>query len=157
MNFSFHPLAEEEFNQSIDYYEECKELIKDLGLTDKIKFTGRVDIRDYLGKFDIFLLSSISEGQPLSILEAMAVKIPIIATDVGDCRDILNVKDEPESAGIIVPPTSYTAMAEEILNLYNDEKRRIRLGEKGLEIVRKDYVGTDFIKKYRKLYNEGWD
>jgi glycosyltransferase involved in cell wall biosynthesis len=87
----------------------------------------------------------------------MAVRIPIIATNVGDCRDILNVKDEPESAGIIVPPTSYTAMAEEILNLYNDEKRRIRLGEKGLEIVRKDYVGTDFIKKYRKLYNEGWD
>jgi glycosyltransferase involved in cell wall biosynthesis len=145
------------YEEDIEYYEECKELVEDLELADKIKFTGRVDIKDYIGNFDIFLLSSISEGQPLSILEAMAVKIPIIATDVGDCREILNAKDEFGSAGIIVPPTSYTSMANEILYLYDNEKKRIELGENGFKKVKKYYQTTDFIKRYSKLYDEGWN
>lgn len=145
------------FEEDLEYYEECLELIKDLKLTDEIIFTGRVDIKKYLGKIDIFLLSSISEGQPLSILEAMSAKIPIITTDVGDCRDILTSYKEIGNAGIIVPPTSYTRMAIEIVSLYNNPERLKLLGERGYKIVNTYYRKDDFLKSYTKLYEEGWD
>lgn len=144
------------YEEDLEYYEECVELVKDLKLSDEIIFTGRVDIRDYLGKIDIFLLSSISEGQPLSILEAMSARIPIITTDVGDCRDILTSYKEIGDAGVIVPPTSYTKMAIEIVALYNNPKRLKLLGERAYEIVNKYYRKEDFLKSYTKLYEEGW-
>jgi len=145
------------YEEDLDYYEECVELVKDLKLSEEIIFTGRVDIRDYLGKIDIFLLSSISEGQPLSILEAMSAKIPIITTDVGDCRDILTLYKEFGDAGIVVPPTSYSKMAIAIISLYNNPERLKLLGERAYEIVNKYYRKEDFLRSYTKLYEEGWD
>lgn len=145
------------YEEDPDYYEECKELIDDFKLNSQIIFTGKVDVTDYLGRLDVFLLSSISEGQPLSMLEAMSVKIPIIATDVGDCRGILKNHKEIGCAGVIVPPTSYTAMAAEIISLYKNEYRLKLLGERGCEIVKKYYRTDQFLDKYTKLYEEGWD
>ncbi|MEI6857671.1 GT4 family glycosyltransferase PelF [Psychrilyobacter sp.] len=145
------------YEEDPDYYEECKELIDDLKLNSQIIFTGKVDVMDYLGRLDIFLLTSISEGQPLSILEAMSAKIPIIATDVGDCRGVLMGHKEIGNAGIIVPPTSYMAMAAEITNLYENKSRLKLLGERGYEIVKKYYRSDKFLNIYTKLYEEGWD
>lgn len=145
------------YEEDPDYYEECKELVDNLKLNSQIIFTGKVDVMDYLGRLDIFLLSSISEGQPLSILEAMSAKIPIIATDVGDCRGILIDHKEIGHAGVIVPPTSYTAMAKEIITLYKNKSRLKLLGERGYEIVNKYYRSDKFLRKYTKLYEEGWD
>jgi len=145
------------YEEDLEYYEECMELVKDLKLKEEIIFTGMVDIRDYLGKIDIFLLSSISEGQPLSILEAMSARLPIITTDVGDCRDILTSYKDIGHAGIIVPPTSYTKMAIEIVALYNNPKRLKLLGENGYKIVNTYYRKDTFLKSYTKLYQEGWD
>ncbi len=144
------------YEEDPDYYEECKELIEDLKLNSRVIFTGKVDIREYLGRLDIFLLSSISEGQPLSILEAMSAKLPVIATDVGDCRGILTSHREIGNAGIIVPPTAYTKMASEIIALYNNKSRLKLLGDRGYEIVDKHYRMDNFLSIYTKLYEEGW-
>lgn len=138
------------------YYDECRELIDDLNLNSQIFFTGKVNVVDYLGKLDLFLLSSISEGQPLSVLEAMSAKVPVIATDVGDCRGLLTSHKEIGRAGVIVPPTSYTAMATEIIALYKNEFRLKLLGERGHEIVNKYYRADKFLNIYTKLYEEGW-
>ena len=145
------------YEEDPEYYEECKELVKNLKLESQIIFTGKVNVMDYLGKLDIFLLSSISEGQPLSILEVMAARIPVIATDVGDCRGILTKHKEIGYAGIIVPPTSYTMMAKEIISLYENQARLKLLGERGFEIVNKYYRSDKFLDKYAELYDEGWD
>ncbi|MGB6129187.1 MAG: GT4 family glycosyltransferase PelF [Psychrilyobacter sp.] len=144
------------YEEDPNYYEECKELIDDLNLNSNVIFTGKVNVMDYLGRLDIFLLSSISEGQPLSILEAMSSKIPVIATDVGDCRGMLNSHTEIGHAGIIVPPTSYTVMAAEIIALYNNESRLKLLGDRGYEIVNKYYRSDKFLGIYTKLYEDGW-
>lgn len=144
------------YEEDPDYYEECRELIDDLKLSSQIIFTGKVDVRDYLGRLDIFLLSSISEGQPLSMLEAMSVKIPIIATDVGDCRGVLTNHKEVGCAGVIVPPTSYTAMGAEIISLYKNETRLRLLGDRGCEIVNRYYRADQFLNRYTKIYEEGW-
>ena len=144
------------YEEDLEYYKECQELINDFDLKDKVLFTGRVDIKDYLGKFDIFLISSISEGQPLALLEAMAAKIPVIATDVGDCRGVLTYHKDIGAGGIIVPPTSYVKMANAILELYNNPKKRIYFGDNGYNIVNKYYQDSKFLDAYNKLYNERW-
>lgn len=71
-----------------EYAKECFELVDLLGVEDVI-FTGKVDVTEYLGKMDMTILTSISEGQPLTILESFAAKKPVIATDVGNCRGLI--------------------------------------------------------------------
>ena len=70
------------------YAQECFDLVKALNVSD-VEFTGRINVRDYLGKMDFTLLTSISEGQPLTILESFAAHKPVVATDVGNCRELL--------------------------------------------------------------------
>lgn len=71
-----------------EYARECYEQVEALGLTDVV-FTGRINIRDYLGRMDVTILTSISEGQPLTILESYAAHVPVIATDVGNCSGLI--------------------------------------------------------------------
>ena len=101
-----------------EYYEECLELVKNLKLEEKVIFTGRANVLEYYSFLDLLILTSISEGQPLSILEGLASGIPFIATDVGNCREILLEKKDIGEAGLIIPPTSYTDLAEAFLKLY---------------------------------------
>ena len=83
------------------YAKECFDLVQALGVKDVI-FTGRVDIREYLGRMDFTILTSISEGQPLTILESYAAHKPVIATDVGNCRELIYGEEEDsEPAGIL--------------------------------------------------------
>ena len=71
-----------------EYAEECYELVEVLGLENVI-FTGRIQVKEYLGRMDFTILTSISEGQPLTILESFAAHKPVIATDVGNCRELI--------------------------------------------------------------------
>src|SRR5699024_5907749 len=90
-------------NEDPDYFEECKDLIAGLGV-EGITFVGRVDVAAWYGKLDILLLSSISEGQPFVVLEAMASKRPVVSTDVGSCRELIEgIGDGVGPAGEIVP------------------------------------------------------
>ena len=71
-----------------EYYQECIAVAHSLKVDHAVEFTGKINVRDYLPKIDVMVLSSISEGQPLTTLEAMAVGIPVVSTDVGSCREI---------------------------------------------------------------------
>ena len=73
------------------YAEECYALARKLKL-ENLFFTGRVNIKEYLKKMDFMILTSISEGQPLSILESMAAGKPCVTTDVGCCKELLEGK-----------------------------------------------------------------
>lgn len=67
-----------------EYFDYCVEYVKKNDLKN-VQFTGLIDVKKYLPKVDMLILSSISEAQPLSLLEAMACKVPCISTDVGNC------------------------------------------------------------------------
>lgn len=136
-----------------EYYEECVELVRNLELTDYVTFTGRADVKEYYKFLDLLMLTSISEGQPLSILEGLAAGVPFIATDVGNCREILKEKPEGE-AGVIIPPTSYVELGEAIVNLYQHQERLKTMGEIGKTIVKTYYTKKDFINAYKKIYKE---
>ncbi|WPZ33490.1 GT4 family glycosyltransferase PelF [Thalassobaculum sp. OXR-137] len=98
-----------------EYAEECFELVRYLGLEETVVFLGRVKIAEYLGRVDVLALTSISEAQPLVILEAGAAGVPTVATDVGACREM--IEGHPDEApalgagGEVVPLSSPNAAA----------------------------------------------
>lgn len=74
-----------------EYARECYEIVDQLQIKNLI-FTGRVNIVEYMEKLDFTILTSISEGQPLSVLESLAAGRPCVTTDVGCCRELLEGK-----------------------------------------------------------------
>ncbi len=137
-----------------DYYDECIKLVDDLGLAEKVVFTGRANVMEYYSFLDLLLLTSISEGQPLSILEGLASGVPFISTDVGNCREILLEKTDIGEAGVIIPPTSYTDLALALVQLYHSPEKLEEFSRNGKKIVEKYYSKAAFIQQYREIYDE---
>lgn len=136
------------------YSSECVLLAQSLGLED-IEFTGRVQVKDYIGRMDMLLLTSISEGQPLTILEGFCAKKPCIATNVGNCSGlILGERDEYGPAGIITPVMSVEKIGEAILRLAQDEKLRILMGEIGYKRCNEFYRKEQMIETFGQIYEE---
>ena len=141
-------------DESPEYYDECVALIDSLQIRD-VHFFGRVNVRDYMKEFDLLLLSSISEGQPLAILEGMAAGKPFVSTNVGDCQGLLegNPGDDLGRAGIVVPVMDSEAMANAILECARYPEELKKMGQVGRRRV-ETYYGQDlFLTKYRELYD----
>lgn len=138
-----------------EYYAECKELVETFSVEDVI-FTGMIDVREYLGKMDISILTSISEGQPLSILEAMAAAKPCIATDVGGCRELLygSERDDLGRSGIVAPVMGVDRIADAIVELAENEELRAEMGNVGRIRVRKFYRNQRVVATYHELYGQ---
>ena len=135
-----------------EYAKDCYELVRVMGISDVI-FTGRVDVTEYYGRMDIMLLTSISEGQPLTILESFAARKPVVATDVGNCRGlILGENDDYGEAGIVVRIMHVEEIARAILTLAHDENTRLRMGENGYQRVVSGYRFSYFQDTYRNIY-----
>lgn len=136
------------------YYQECTEFLEELGTRD-VEFLGLVNIKEHLPEVDLLLLSSISEGQPLAILEGMAAGIPYVTTNVGDCRALLEGEREDDHfgpAGLVVPVMSSEAMAQAILRLIRDPERMRRMGQAGRKRVEAYYGRQDMLDAYRGIY-----
>lgn len=137
-----------------DYAKECFALVRAMNIPD-IEFTGKADVREYYGKMDIMLLTSVSEGQPLAIMESFAAGKPVIATDVGDCKGlILGESDSFGEAGIVVPVMDMTAIYTSLLRLAYDQTSRIRMGKNGYQRVTSLYRAERMYESYRTLYKE---
>jgi len=137
-----------------EYAQECIDLVKALELSD-VEFTGPINVTDYLGKMDMFLLTSISEGQPLSILEAFAAKLPCVATNVGNCEGLIHgERDDYGEAGIVAPVMSISKLSDGILTLARDKEMRLRMGQNGYRRAVDFYNDDDCMETYRKLYRE---
>ena len=137
-----------------EYARECLEQAEALGVTDVV-FTGRIDIRDYLGRMDMTILTSISEGQPLTILEGFAAHKPAIATDVGNCRGLIyGENDDFGDAGIVVHIMNVEEIAQAMVDLARNEPMRLQMGENGYQRVVSGYQIGHMRSKYRKIYQD---
>ncbi|WP_134686528.1 GT4 family glycosyltransferase PelF [Brevibacillus migulae] len=137
-----------------EYYQECLELVKLLGVED-ITFTGSVAVKEYIGRMDVIVLTSISEGQPLAVLEAMAAAKPVVATDVGSCRELLygnEVDGVSGRAGLITPVLDDKEIARAIVLLGKNPALRKDMGETGRARVLHAYTHEQFISQYTELY-----
>lgn len=137
-----------------EYAQECFELVETMNLQDVV-FTGRIDVKDYLGRMDMILLTSISEGQPLSILESFAAKVPVIATDVGNCKGLIfGDRDDYGSAGMITHIMNVEEITQAILKLAHDEPLRRRMGHIGFQRVKTGYQARQMEESYRNIYRD---
>lgn len=104
---------------------EIHALHADLGLRDRVRLLGyRNDVADLMAAADFFLLGSMHEGLPVSIMEAMAAGRPVVATRVGGVPEAV----VDGTSGLLVPPGDPQALADAILTISADEQLRDRLG-----------------------------
>ena len=123
----------------------------ELGIEENVKFLGlRQDVPELLQELDIFVLPSLSEGLPLSVLEAMAAGKPVVATDVGGIREAVI----DEHTGFLVPAEDPQALSEKILCLLRDRELASRFGEAGRKRVEQVFSLKTMIKGYEELYDE---
>jgi Glycosyl transferases group 1./Domain of unknown function (DUF3492). len=135
-----------------EYVDECMELVRMLK-AENIVFTGRIDTRDYIGKMDFLILTSISEGQPLSILEGFAAKKPCIATNVGNCNGLIHGENDSfGEAGIVVPVMNVSEIADAILKLANNPEMVKKMGENGYKRLMFRYRNAYMEETYRNIY-----
>ena len=121
-------------------------------IQNNISFPGWLDEieRDhYLKMSDIFFLPSYTEGMPMSILEAMGYGLPVVSTNIGGIPDLVKNNEN----GYLSDPGNTDEMAENILSILNNEKKRIQMGKKSLEIVREKYSLDKHIEKLKAIYN----
>jgi sugar transferase (PEP-CTERM/EpsH1 system associated) len=108
--------------------EKLEGIARDYELNNDVVFLGmRNDIDQIVPEFDIFVLSSTSEGTPLTLLEAMSCGLPVIATDVGGNPEVVNDGE----TGFIIPPSDPTAIALKLKLLINDPGLRQKMGKDG--------------------------
>lgn len=126
-------------------------LTKELGLTGHVRFLGeRADVSALLSSASLFILSSLSEGVPLTLLEAMATGLPAVVTDVGGNREIV----VPGETGLLVPPGNPAALAEAIRTLWTDPDQARRLGAAGRRRAEKEFDMRRVAARYESLYRE---
>ncbi len=137
-----------------EYAAECTQLVADLGLGDVLDFAGRVRIEEWMPRIDLLVLTSLSEAQPLVILEGGACGIPVVAPDVGSCREMIEGRGGADSGhgGVVTPLVNPAATADGILRIAGDPAMRQAMGAVMRERVRRDYDHDAIIGAYRDLY-----
>jgi glycosyltransferase involved in cell wall biosynthesis len=120
------------------------------GLADRVRWLGTVeDMPTFYASLDVCVLNSTREGLPLSLLEAMAFGIPVVATDVGGVGELLQ-----GSAGVLVPPSEPSRLASELASLSSDPTRAQRMGRVGEARVRAEYSVDRMADEYVALYHQ---
>lgn len=137
------------------YNEECQDLVRQLGIKNVI-FTGQVDVVAYMEKLDFTILTSISEAQPLSVIESMAARRPCVTTEVGCCRELLEGGrgDKLGIAGYCVPPTHRVGLTRAMELMCSSRQLRLKMGKIAQERARTYYLYDTMIQQYRDLYQE---
>lgn len=132
------------------YFEEIQAVINEDGLSKYFIFTGdRRDIAEILSIIDIYVLSSISEGFPNAVLEAMAAGKPVIATNSGGSPEAVIHK----KTGLLVPPCDSNALSDAIQRLIESKEMRQSMGLHGLNRVTTTFTLQKMLQTTEELYN----
>ena len=131
--------------------EELNAFIQKRQLNDHIQITGWVlDVVEIYKEIDILILTSKNEGTPVTIIEANASGLPVVATNVGGVADI--IKDGEN--GFLVEPGDIDTFTERLERLVKDVSLRKAMGEKGLKVVSEKYRQERLINDIKNLYDE---
>jgi glycosyltransferase involved in cell wall biosynthesis len=124
---------------------------RNLGVDDIVFFLGfREDVPRILASLDLFVLSSYLEGMGSSLLDAMASRLPIVATQTGGIPEVVI----DGKTGLLVPPRDPAALARAILTLYRDRELAGRLAERGFEVVHEKFSAEAMAWRVIDLYEQ---
>lgn len=130
---------------------ELNQQAKNIHVEDMVFFLGfREDVPQILNSLDMFVLSSYLEGMGSSLLDAMACRLPIVATRVGGIPEVV----KHGKTGLLVSPRSPKSLAKAILKLYQDRELAHRLGQKGYEEVHHKFSAESMASKSIDFYEE---
>ncbi|HVO09967.1 MAG TPA: glycosyltransferase [Vicinamibacteria bacterium] len=133
-----------------DLMGELRQQAGGLGIADRVLFAGhRADVPDLLGALDVFCISSVYEGTPLALFEAMAAGKTVVSTAVDGCREVL----EDGVTGLLVPPQNEAALAAGLERVLADEGLRRALGAAALAASRR-YDVQACVDAMQALYDE---
>jgi glycosyltransferase involved in cell wall biosynthesis len=125
--------------------------IDSLGLQTQVLALGlRSDVKRLLAAADMVLLSSVSEGIPLSLIEGMAAGLPVLATSVGGIPEVV----EDGRTGLLVPAGDDEALARQILRLAVDPARREQMGRLGRERANALFSEDRMVEEYDRTFRE---
>jgi glycosyltransferase involved in cell wall biosynthesis len=129
---------------------DLKTLTCELNISKQVFFLGaQKDVGNYLHLFDILVSSSVDhEGCSNSLIEAMALSKPVVATDVGGNREVVI----PGENGILVAPKDPEAMAKAILSLLDDPEQARSMGEKGRAMANSIFDQSSMVRQYQDLW-----
>jgi glycosyltransferase involved in cell wall biosynthesis len=128
-----------------------RETVARLGLQDRVRLLGlRSDVSRLLQAADGFLLSSINEGIPLTVIEAMAAGLPVVSTSAGGVGEV--VLDG--QTGLLAPVGDAEGLARHLLRLASDEAERKRMGEAGRQRAFTLFDEEQMLASYERLYRE---
>ncbi|WP_338932898.1 GT4 family glycosyltransferase PelF [Streptomyces netropsis] len=131
------------------YRTACESLAAELGVADGVTFEGRVeDIRDAYAAGNVVMLSSISEGFPFTLIEAMSCGRATVSTDVGGVCEAVG------DSGLVVPPRDPESMAKAALRLLKDPELRARMGESARLRVIEQFTLRQTIDSFRDIYHD---
>lgn len=131
------------------YRERLGELAQELGVAEGLTFEGRIDgVRKAYAAGSVVMLSSISEGFPFSLIEAMACGRATVSTDVGGVREAV------ADTGLVVPPREPRAMAQATLALLRDPHRRAILGQAARDRVIEQFTVERTVDTFRSIYHD---
>ena len=133
---------------------KIKHLVKMLGVHECVTFTGRIrneDFARYYAEAAMAVIPSLYEGFGMPAGEAMACGVPVISTSGGALPEVVG------DAGIIVPPADTQALEKAILSLLDDQEKCYRLGQAGLERVRKSFTWHHAANSTVDVYREAID
>jgi sugar transferase (PEP-CTERM/EpsH1 system associated) len=131
--------------------EDLERQIAQLGMGASVRLLGnRDDVPELLAECDVFALSSVAEGMPVTLLEAMAARLPVVATDVGGVALVV----EAGVTGMLVPAGNPHAMAEALRTYVADETLRRQHGDAGYTRVAARFSLGAMVTAYVTLYDE---
>lgn len=131
--------------------DELVDLSDKLGIKNDVIFTGwQKNLASVYGMLDVVTLTSLNEGTPVALIEALAMGRPAVATDVGGVRNVI----EDGKCGFIVPSNDISAFSRATALLLNDKDKRESFGLYGKESVRKKYDKSRLIKDIEELYEQ---
>lgn len=131
--------------------DEWKSLTENLGISHTVIWAGfRTDMPRIMAALDIYVVPSVNEGLSLSILEAMAAGLPVIATDVGGASEVII----DNLSGLLVYPGSYQILAKAISDLLENPEKRERISRAGRDLVLNEYNIKRLTDDYCNLYLE---
>lgn len=122
-----------------------------LGLENRVHLVGiETEVRPYLDSFDIYMMSSIFEGLPLALLEAMSMECAVVSTDAGGVKEV--IRDGQE--GWLVPVSDLLQMAPKAISILEDKALKNRFGQRARERVVNDFSLKSMVLHLEQLYRE---
>lgn len=130
---------------------DLERTVKILNLEDRVIFLGeRRDISELLSILDIFILPSLSEGLPVCLIEAMAVGLPIIASDVGGIPELISNNEN----GILINPADQGSLLTALKTILSSENTRKKMGEAGRIIFKEKFSLDTMVNNYAEIYKQ---